>query len=179
MPILRIFIAATILSSGAACGVASAGGPLAGHAAGVLGGHAGGGEFIVSSQVVSDEVTSSSANFVGDVTSGSALGDAMTGCNPRTYGYPDLFYNHYTQGNCNGTNAQMYVAPVPTPPHVGHTFFTYQPFQPEEMLYWHKNRYHNYYDGGRGMNHTRVSYFAPPVRTAASNLYWNYLRIPR
>lgn len=171
MTILRMLIAATILSGG----VASAVGPLGG----------GGGEYIVSSQIVSDEVTSGGGSyvgdgsFVGDVSSGSELGNTMAGCNGRTYGYPDLFYNYYTQGNCNRTNAQMLVAPVPVPPHVGHTFMTYQPFQPEEMLYWHTNRYHNYYDNGRGMNHTRVHYYAPPVRTAASNFYWNVLRIPR
>lgn len=163
MPILRMLIAATFLSGG----VASAVGPL------------GGGEFIVSSQVVSDEVTGGGASFVGDVSSGTVLGDSMAGCNERNYGHPDLFYNYYTQGNCNRTNAQMLVAPVPVPPHVGHTFMTYQPFQPEEMLYWHVNRYHNYYDNGRGMNHTRVHYYAPPVRTAATNFYWNVLRIPR
>lgn len=165
---LRILIAATMLSGG----VASAVGPLGGQ----LGG---GGEYIVSSQVVSDEVTGGGSSFVGDVSSGSQLGDTMAGCNARSYGYPDLFYNYYTQGNCNRTNAQMLVAPVPVPPHVGHTFMTYQPFQPEEMLYKHTNRYHNYYDNGRGMNHTRVHYYAPPVRTAASNFYWNVLRIPR
>lgn len=163
MPILRMLIAATILSGG----VASAVGPMGG-----------GGEHIVSSQIVSDEATGGSS-FVGDVSSGSELGDSMAGCNGRNYGYPDLFYNYYTQGNCNQTNAQMLVAPVPVPPHVGHTFMTYQPFQPEEMLYRHTNRYHNYYDNGRGMNHTRIHYYSPPVRTAASNFYWNVLRIPR
>ncbi len=68
---------------------------------------------------------------------------------------------------------------LPVPPNVGHTFYTYQPFYPEEMLYWHKNRFHRYYDNGRGMNRTRAVYYSPPIRQAASNLYWNYLRIPR
>jgi hypothetical protein len=174
-------------------------------------------EYIVSSQVVSDEVTSpgmisgdgggcapgsacaegmggsvlggSSAGgglggrlaggFAGDIRQGGFAGDIQSGCVPRTYGYPDLFYNYYTQGNCNATNAQMYIAPVPVPPNVGHTFYTYQPFMPQEMLYWHKDRFHNYYDGGRGMNHTKVHYFAPPIRQATSNFYWNHLRIPR
>lgn len=134
----------------------------------------GGGEYIVSSQVISDEVVGGSTEFVGDIASGTVVGGI-----PRTYGYPDLFYNNYTQGSNNATNAQMYVSPVPTPPFVGHTFITYQPFLPEEMLYWHTNRYHNYYDGGRGMNHTKIHYYGPPVRTGVSNLYWNYLRIPR
>ena len=99
--------------------------------------------------------------------------------NPRRYGQPDLFYNYYTQGYANQANAQMYLSPLPVPPNVGHTFFTYQPFYPEEMLYWHKDRFHRYYDNGRGMNRTHTTYFSPPIRQAVSNLYWNYLRIPR
>lgn len=179
-------------------------------------------EYIVSSQIVSDEVTGSTPSdgksisgdcgscapgsagadgsslggrgglgvggvgrlagtgaFASDLVQGGFAGDITSGCVPRSYGYPDLFYNFYTQGNCNATNAQMYISPVPVPPNVGHTFYTYQPFMPHEMLYWHKDRYHNYYDGGRGMNHTKVHYFGPPVRQAASNFYWNKLRIPR
>jgi len=62
---------------------------------------------------------------------------------------------------------------------VGHTFMTYQPLQPEHYLYWHKDRYHNHYDGGRGLNRTRATYYAPPVRTTVENVYWNWLRIPR
>jgi len=120
------------------------------------------------------------ASFVGDMAfADQVVGGPGGGCVPRSYGYPDLFYNYYTQGYCNASNAQMYLCPRPVPPFVGNTYFTYQPWYPEEMLYWHKNRYHNYYDGGRGMNHTRVVYMAPPIRTAWSNLYWNEIRIPR
>ena len=97
----------------------------------------------------------------------------------RRYGRPDLFYNYYTQGWANRANAQMYLSPLPVPPNVGHTFFTYQPFYPEEYLYWHKNRFHRYYDNGRGMNPTCAKYYSPPARQAFCNLYWNYLRIPR
>lgn len=155
-------------------------------------------DYIVSSQVVSDEVISGDEGVVGGTTGGCPNGACSAGlagsngyagdlasggldgsCVPRTYGYPDLFYNYYTQGNCNATNAQMYLSPGPVPPNVGHTYYTYQPFMPQEMLYWHKDRFHNYYDGGRGMNHTKVHYYAPPVKQAASNLYWNFLRIPR
>lgn len=123
---------------------------------------------------------SRAASFVGDLASnGQVIEGTGGGCAPRSYGYPDLFYNYYTQGFCNVSNAQMYLCPRPVPPFVGNTYFTYQPWYPEEMLYWHKNRYHNYYDGGRGMDHTRVIYMAPPIRTAWSNLYWNKIRIPR
>lgn len=168
MSLLRIVAAAAVLSSSAALVAAPA------LARGPLRGVAQGGEYVVSSQVVSDEVVGGGAgSYVGDVASGAVASGA------RDYGHPDLFYNHYTQGHANATNAQMYVSPVPTPPSVGHTYITYQPFQPEEMMYWHTNRYHKYYDDGRGMNHTKIHYFAPPVRTTASNFYWNVLRIPR
>lgn len=120
-----------------------------------------------------DSFGDGSGDYIGDMSAGAA------GCIGRGYGNPDLFYNYYTKGNCNLTNAQMYISPLPVPPNVGHTFFTYQPFYPEEMLYWHKNKFHNVYDNGRGLNRTKATYFSPPVRQAASNLYWNKLRIPR
>lgn len=143
------------------------------------------GEYIVSSQVVSDEVISggtSSSSGDGQVVYGGA--DAYQGTagvlpGGRQYGQPNLFQNQYTQGGANGVNAQMYLAPGPVPPNVGHTFYTYQPFMPHEMLYPHTDRFHNYYNNGRGMNRTKVRYSFPPVRQAVSNLYWNVLRIPR
>ena len=97
----------------------------------------------------------------------------------REYGQPDLFYNFYTQGGANRANAQMYVSPVPVPPNVGHTSLTYQPFYPHEMLYPHKDKFHNYYDNGRGMNRTKVHYSTSPIHTGIKNFYWNVLRIPR
>jgi hypothetical protein len=106
------------------------------------------------------------------------VGDVAPGIQ-REYGQPDLFYNFYTQGAANRANAQMYLSPIPIPPNVGHTFYTYQPFYPHHMLYPHQNRFHNHYDCGRGMNRTRASYYYPPVRQAASNVYWNFLRMPR
>lgn len=155
------------------------------------------GEFVVSSQVVSDEVTVPAGGHVegvvdggvisqggGDCVSGNCGGATVNGggggvAQRRDYGQPDLFYNYYTQGQANAANAQMYVSPVPVPAFVGHTFGTYQPWYPHHYLYWHKDRYHNYYDDGRGMNRTRAVYYSPPVRQAASNFYWNVLRIPR
>ena len=123
-------------------------------------------------------------NFVGDLPCESCVSDGETvtlggGAGGRSYGQPDLFYNYYTQGYSNQLNAQMYLSPGPIPPNGGHTFYTYQPFYPHEMLYWHKDKYHRYYDNGRGMNRTRATYYAPPVRQAFSNVYWNYLRLPR
>jgi len=153
-------------------------------------------EVIVNSQVISDHVVGryvmdqdecyvgdlpsdgSSGNGNGGSTNGDN-GDSSTDCIGRGYGQPDLFYNYYTQGNCNTANAQMYLSPLPVPPNVGHTFYTYQPFYPHHYLYWHKDRYHNYYDNGRGMNRTRAVYYAPPIKTALSNFYWNKLRLAR
>jgi hypothetical protein len=96
----------------------------------------------------------------------------------RSYGQPDLFYNYYTQGFANRANAQMYLSPVPVPPNVGHTFYTYQPFLPQHMLYPHHDRYHRYYDGGRGMNRTSATYWTS-AHARAKNFYWNFLRLPR
>lgn len=165
-----------------------------------------GGERIISSRVVSDVVVGESAgggvNAGGEVTGsdcangncGGGVGGGGVGgvgvvgggvgvgggvVQGREYGQPDLFYNFYTQGAANAANAQMYVSPVPVPPNVGQTFLTYQPFYPHEMLYKHNDRFHNYYDGGRGLNRTNVKYTYPPVRRAAQNFYWNSLRLPR
>ena len=107
------------------------------------------------------------------------VGDIDVGCQGRKYDRPDLFYNFFSKGNCNQANAQMYISPLPVPHFVGHTFNTYQPFYPHEFMYWHKNRYNNTYDNGRGLNRTRALYYAPPVKTALSNLYWNKIRLPR
>jgi len=131
---------------------------------------------------VGDLPSGSSGSVVGDSTVSdysNSIGGDFTGCQPRRYGNPDLFYNFYTQGNCNQANAQMYLSPLPVPPHVGHTFYTYQPMYPHHMLYSHKDRFHRYYDYGRGMNRTRATYYSPPVHTAVSNFYWNVLRLPR
>ncbi|MEL6110403.1 MAG: hypothetical protein AAFU85_30725 [Planctomycetota bacterium] len=107
-------------------------------------------------------------------------GDCGTGgCMGPSYDRPDLFYNFFSQGNCNTTNAQMYISPLPTPHFVGHTYFTYQPFYPHELMYGHTDRFHNSYDNGRGLNRTRVHYSTEPIRSAAKNFYWNKLRLPR
>lgn len=125
------------------------------------------GEIIHDGEIISED------GFVGDMSSGAVYGQR------RGFGQSDLFYNYYTQGNANLTNAQMSISPGPVPPNVGHTFYTYQPFYPHHMLHPHRDRYHNYYDGGRGLNRTKASYWYPPVRTGIQNLYWNFLRIPR
>lgn len=138
-------------------------------------------EYVVGSQVVSDQAVGNGC-ATGDCGNGSAgVAGAQGGvaAGARTYGNPDLFYNYYTQGYANSVNAQMYLAPLPVPPNVGHTFYTYPPLMPEHYLYWHKDRYHNHYDGGRGLNRTRAVYYAPPIKTGMQNIYWNFLRLPR
>ena len=84
-------------------------------------------------------------------------------------GTQPLFEKYFTQGNANQATAGMYISPIGVPGHVGHTYYTYQPFYPHQYLYQHHDRYHSYYDGGRGLNRTHASYMAPPVR---SSVHW-------
>ncbi len=91
---------------------------------------------------------------------------------------PQLFSNQYTQGASDQATAVMYLAPVPVPANVGHTYYTYQPLYPHEFMHIHKERYHNYYDQGRGLNRTGVHYWAPPVRIGAVSL-WKTISLPR
>jgi len=82
------------------------------------------------------------------------------------YGRPDLHSNWYVGpgGGCYGGmqggqyGAALYMAPHPVPPHVGSTFYTYEPFMPHEMLYRHNKSYHYYYNGGRGMTRAHVTW---------------------
>lgn len=74
-------------------------------------------------------------------------------------GNPDLFYNFYAQANNGGIPAQMYMSPGPVPAHVGHTYYTYQPFMPHELLYKHSRTYHRYSDEGRGFTRTHVRWW--------------------
>jgi len=84
-------------------------------------------------------------------------------------GTQPLFENYFTQGNANQATAGMYISPIGVPGNVGHTYYTYQPFYPHQYLYQHHDRYHSYYDGGRGLNRTHATYMAPPVR---SSVHW-------
>ena len=85
-------------------------------------------------------------------------------CQYRFYGQPDLFYNYYAWPSCTGWGAQLYVSPLPVPPHVGHTYITYQPLMPHEFMYAHHRTYHRYYNGGQGLTRTSVKYKAPIFR---------------
>ncbi|MCA9178851.1 MAG: hypothetical protein KDB14_30520 [Planctomycetales bacterium] len=98
-------------------------------------------------------------------------------CVPHTYGDPDLFYNFWAGPNCDGVAAQLYLAPHPVPAYVGHTFYTYQPLMPHEMLYTHGRRYHRYYDEGRGLNRTSVMWTKSPGYMARNIV--GHFSIPR
>lgn len=89
-----------------------------------------------------------------------------------------LFNNYFTQGNANSADAALYISPNGVPGWVGHTYNTYQPLNPHHYLYQHHDRYHSYYDGGKGLNRTHAKYYAPPVRTAGKWLY-KAVEIPR
>lgn len=95
-------------------------------------------------------------------------------CRERQYGQPELFYNYYVPGTCGGVPAALYLAPQPVPASVGHTYFTYQPMMPHELLYQHKRTYYRHYDEGRGLTRTRVSWYRVPMTGVTQ-----YLRIAR
>jgi hypothetical protein len=67
----------------------------------------------------------------------------------------NLFYNYYVQGASGAVPAQLYLSPRPTPPLVGHTYFTYQPLMPNEFLYRH-HRVYDRYDPDGGWTATKV-----------------------
>lgn len=80
-------------------------------------------------------------------------------CQYRDYGSPDLFRQYYAGNNCGGVPAGMYPAPMNTiPTHVGHVHYTYQPLMPHEFLYPHHRTYHRYYNDGRGLTRTKVTW---------------------
>lgn len=69
----------------------------------------------------------------------------------------DLFYNYYVGGTGGSAAAQLYESPLPTPPFVGHTYVTYQPFMPHEYMYRHMRSYYTY-NPGAGWTRTNVRY---------------------
>jgi hypothetical protein len=110
----------------------------------------------------------------GAVVDGAVAGDCADGscgagggvgafghplvCIPRDYRNPHLFYSFYVGGNCGSIPAGMYPTPMPTPPLVGHTYFTYPALLPHEYMYAHSRVYHYHYNHNRGLNRTRVIY---------------------
>jgi hypothetical protein len=101
---------------------------------------------------------------------GAMRGNNTCNCRPRTYGQPDLFYNYYVPATCGGVPAAMYIAPRPVPAWVGYTYYTYQPVMPNELLYQHNRTYFRYYDEGRGLTRTHVSWDRPPLSALPAHL---------
>lgn len=99
-------------------------------------------------------------------------------CYPWQYGDPALFYNFYTPNYCGGVPTQLYIAPRPVPPSVGHTYYTYQPLMPHEFTYPHSRTYRAYYDCGRGMTRTKVHWYSNPVTSVVKGVR-NAIRLPR
>jgi hypothetical protein len=60
----------------------------------------------------------------------------------------NLFSQYSTQPGASLTQAGMYPAPHAVPEHVGHSYYTYQPLMPHEMMYQHSRNYYNYYNTG-------------------------------
>ncbi len=97
-------------------------------------------------------------------------GNDCPNCRQAQAGRPDLFYNYYVPSTCGGVPNSMYLAPTAVPAHVGHTYITYQPMMPHEMLYNHHRTYYRYYNGGRGMTRTHVKWYSPPGAQLSSRL---------
>ena len=60
----------------------------------------------------------------------------------------NLFSQYYTQPGASQTQAAMYNAPHWVPSYTGHSYHTYQPLMPHEMMYQHNRNYYNYYNTG-------------------------------
>lgn len=72
---------------------------------------------------------------------------------------PPLFANYYAApGYYGGVPAQLYVAPRPTPPVVGHTYITYQALMPHEFLYPHSRTYWTYHPEYDNWSRTSVTW---------------------
>jgi hypothetical protein len=99
-------------------------------------------------------------------------------CQENEYGNPDLFYNYYADPTCGTVSAQMYLAPRPVPPLVGHTYITYQPLMPHEFLYTHHRTYHRYYNGGRGLTRANVHWYSSPLQNLCDSAI-QAVKLPR
>lgn len=75
---------------------------------------------------------------------------------------PQVGYNYYVPGvpcgEAGAIGAQLYTSPRPVPPHVGHTFITYEGLMPHEFLYHHKNIYKRYWGPYGGTTTAKIRY---------------------
>jgi hypothetical protein len=107
--------------------------------------------------------TLSAALLLAAVIAGPlASGAAQAGENARHGQSGDLFYNYYATPGYGGVGAELYPCPRPTPPLVGHTYFTYQPLLPHEFLYLHHRTYLRE-NPGAGWTKTEVKWNRPYV----------------
>ena len=81
----------------------------------------------------------------------------------------NLFPQYYTQG-AGQTTAGMYPAPHWVPAHVGHTYGTYQPLMPHEMMYQHSRNYFNFYGAG-------TDYYSDPCKCKGSATAINVTKV--
>jgi hypothetical protein len=100
----------------------------------------------------------------------------------------NLFSQYYTQPGASLTTAGMYLAPHWVPANVGHTYYTYQPLMPHEMMYQHSRNYYNYYNTGgyygspNALNKTQVRWQSgsnhmgplPLTGGIGQSLLWRY-----
>jgi hypothetical protein len=67
---------------------------------------------------------------------------------PERQPTPNWADNYYVQPTPSSLGATMYPCPRPTPPMVGHTYVTYQPWNPQEFMYRHRRIYSNPHEDG-------------------------------
>lgn len=99
-----------------------------------------------------------------------------------------LFSQYTTQPGASATQSALYPAPHHVPANVGHSYYTYQPLMPHEMMYQHTRNYYNYYNTGgyygghNALNKTSVRWQSgtnhmgplPFSGAAAQALKWRY-----
>jgi hypothetical protein len=87
------------------------------------------------------KIWSLSFAIVSVAVSGFVAGNSMA----QSSGTENLYSQYYTQPGVSIAHAEMYPAPHPVPAHVGHSYYTYQPLMPHEMMYTHSRNYYNFY----------------------------------
>ncbi|MCS7236826.1 MAG: hypothetical protein NZ899_00980 [Thermoguttaceae bacterium] len=78
-----------------------------------------------------------------------AVSSSASAQNVRQRTAGDLFYNYYVAPGPDGIGVELYPAPRPAPPWVGHTYITYEPLMPHEFLYRHQRVYIRVHPDGR------------------------------
>ena len=66
--------------------------------------------------------------------------------NTETHLPNDMFSQYASASGASAINAGIYQAPHYSPALGGHSYYTYQPLMPHEMMYAHSRNYFNYYN---------------------------------